>query len=341
MKENLEGNSESSRISRRNFLGATAVVTLAGTAGGLFSSPVMASTAPGTSGSEPSYDDFLTAIRIFESSIDPALAAWYTQNYNTPGTVTYQDVEYPGRVVRDSTGQTTSSPASVKQYFARIGVDSLYTPGSSDPKMFRQMQYHVINYLGFVGYQFSEQDLWDLNYYTHYDTAGLPMYYADVPVSNWANGVRDKVMNLPGKGQVHVTDVNTWKGNFSGKHGIYSFSDLEDPTKQDFVAKDHFQNKYDGIADLLGQRGKYISDYIGTTLYWDQLDPSVSPPPGGRPNAVVITMSGLLAGAHLRGAEGVAALLLDSKNPFDENHTYILQYVYDFRGYQTPFDNEV
>src|SRR6218665_4002628 len=141
MKENLEGNSESSRISRRNFLGATAVVTLAGTAGGLFSSPVMASTAPGTSGSEPTYDDFLTAIRILESSIDPALAAWYTQNYNTTGTVTYQEVESPGRVVRESTRQTTSSLTSFKQYFARIGVDSLYTPGSSYPKMFRQMQY--------------------------------------------------------------------------------------------------------------------------------------------------------------------------------------------------------
>ena len=78
--------------------------------------------------------------------------------------------------------------------------------------MFKQMQYATMNYLGFIGYQLSEQDFWDLGYYTHYDENHLPKYYSDVPVSNWANGVRDKIMNLPGKGEVHVTDVNTGKG---------------------------------------------------------------------------------------------------------------------------------
>ena len=77
--------------------------------------------------------------------------------------------------------------------------------------MFKQMQYATMNYLGFIGYQLSEQDFWDLGYYTHYDENHLPKYYSDVPVSNWANGVRDKIMNLPGKGEVHVTDVNTWQ----------------------------------------------------------------------------------------------------------------------------------
>ena len=48
-------------------------------------------------------------------------------------------------------------------------------------------------------------------------------------------------------------------------------------------------------------------------------------------------MSGLLAGAHLRGAEGIVNLLVEHKNSQDENGTYILQYVQVYAGYQTPF----
>lgn len=83
--------------------------------------------------------------------------------------------------------------------------------------------------------------------------------------------------------------------------------------------------------------GKNLSDYRGTSVYWSQLDPSVDPPPGNRPDKVEITLSGLLAGAHLRGAAGVIELLVDHKNPADENGTYILQYVQDYAGYETPF----
>ncbi len=72
------------------------------------------------------------------------------------------------------------------------------------------------------------------------------------------------------------------------------------------------------------------------------MNPPVSPPPSppdNRPNKVPITMSGLLAGAHLRGAQGVVSLLVDHQNPADENQTYILQYIQDFAGYQTPFSS--
>lgn len=58
----------------------------------------------------------------------------------------------------------------------------------------------------------------------------------------------------------------------------------------------------------------------------------------GVPDAVEITMSGLLGGAHLRGAEGITALLVDHENRADENGTAILQYVYEFAGYDTPFN---
>lgn len=31
-------------------------------------------------------------------------------------------------------------------------------------------------------------------------------------------------------------------------------------------------------------------------------------------------------------------MLIDGENPEDENGTYILQYVQDYAGYDTPFD---
>ena len=286
------------------------------------------------------YADFLTAIRTFESSIDPKRALWYAANYNNPTVQPYQKVEYPGRVIRDDKGNPEVSTTSIKGYFEKIGVDKLYTPGSVDPRMFYKMQYSVINFLGFVGYQFSEQDLWALGYYTNYDQSGLPKIYSDVPNSTWANGVRSVVMKVDGFGLSRVTDVNTWTGKFTGKNGIHSFEDFKDPTKQDFIAKDHFKYKYDKIVSALASKGKKISDYIGTKLYWDKCKPPISPPPGGRSNEVTVTMSGLLAGAHLRGAAGVAALLIDHENHQDEIGTTILQYVQDFGGYQTPFDKK-
>ncbi len=284
------------------------------------------------------YDDFLTQIRVFESSIDPKKAQYYTDNYDNPAAVPYPEVEYPGRVIRDNAGNPVRSTTSIKGYFEKLGIDHLYQKGTTDPEVFRQMQYAVINYLGFVGYQFSEQDLWVLGYYEHTTPHGdLPIIYSDVPNSVWANGVRSVMREVPDFGLSIVTDVNTWEGIWLGKHGINSFKDLIDPVKQDFVAKDHFKYKYDRIVEFLAKHEKTIQQYLGTKLYWDRCIPPVSPPPGGRSNEVVVTMSGLLAGAHLRGAAGVEALLIDHENHADENGTTILQYVQDFGGYQTPF----
>ncbi len=297
----------------------------------------------GGQASKGSYEDFLTALRTFESSIDPTQAQYYKDNYNNPLAMSYQKVEtdatgalIPGRVVRDDNGHPLIETTSIKKYFEKIGVDDLYNPDTATYDTFITMQYSVINFIGFVGYQFSEQDLWVLGYYTHYDDTGLKEYYVDVDDSNWAHGVRDKVMDFP-DGRVHVTDVNTWGGVFTGKHGIYSMDDFKDPTKQDFIAKDHFQFKYNNIVTQLAAEGKTIKNYLGTSLFWDQCIPPISPPPGGRKNEVIVTMSGLLAGAHLRGAAGVVDLLVRHKNNADEIGTTILQYVEDYAGYDTPF----
>lgn len=292
------------------------------------------------SNAKGSYDDFLNAIRIFETTIDPDQASFYADNYETPDIVGYQNVEYPGRVIRNARGEATVSSTTIKGYFERLGIDKYYDKNASDPQMFRRMQYATMNYLGFIGYQFSEQDLWDLGYYTHYDENHLPMYYSDIPIANWANGIRDKIMTLPNAGLVHVTDVNTWQGTFSGKNDIFSFADLLEPAKQDCIAKDHFSDKYRGIVSGLAEYGKTPADYLGKILRWSECHPVLTPPQNV-PDAVEITLSGLLGGAHLRGAEGITALLTKGENRADENGTSILLYVYNFGGYETPFDTSL
>ncbi|WP_429072802.1 hypothetical protein [Aeromonas veronii] len=293
-----------------------------------------------------SYDDFIQAVWVFESSIDPTKQAYYNANWNNPVISSYPLVTSPGNVIRDSyTGEPLQQyNLTVKEYFSTLGVAHIYDP-EKPMQNWGEIQASVINYLGFVGFQFQESDLQTLGYY-NFQTETVkgityPKHYVDVPVSHWRYGVKEyletdpKIVSEP----TIVTDtVNYIDMNFTGKNGVSSLKDFMDPSKQIFIIKDHFNNKYTGIVKGLSKHGKNINDYLGITITWDGLTPMVSPPPGGRSNNVIITMSGLLAGAHLRGAEGIVSMLIDGKNPEDENGTYILQYVQDYAGYDTPFD---
>ncbi len=287
---------------------------------------------------DQTYDDFLEAILTFESDIDPDLAKYYDAYYDqTSEYIQYQQVQQPGVPTRQRSDGTVHVDANltIKEFFTRLGVDDIYVRGTEDRQVFRAMQFAVINFIGFVGYQFSEADLHDLGYYDFAQYKGKSAYYSDVPDSTWANGVH--YVFQPDK-DVYYTDYNRWEGKFLGKHEINSFEDFKDPTKAQNIAIDHFVNKYNGIVSGLASKGKKLSDFLGTTVSWSGLKPKVSPPPGDRPDAVTVTMSGLLAGAHLRGAEGVVAMLIDHQNPADEIGTHILQYVQDFGGYDTPFN---
>jgi hypothetical protein len=73
------------------------------------------------------------------------------------------------------------------------------------------------------------------------------------------------------------------------------------------------------INRQLQQNGRSLQQFIGSTR-------------GG----VVITTSGILAAAHLRGETGFANLLLYNQESRDKNGTSILDYLREFGGYQTP-----
>ena len=294
--------------------------------------------ASSTNDGGKTYDDFVATIYLRESDVDPRMGPIYATYYDIP-VLEYQKVEAPGRPARDEDGNVPVVPMTYGEYFYTTGVGSIYKVGSEDPEMFRRMQSATVNYLGFVGFQFSESDLWVLGYYEHYDDQGLPTYYVDLGSSAWANGVRDYIMFDTSQNLwVHATDHNTWEGNWLGKHGINSYQDFIDPDKHRFVIDDHFEYKYNNLVRFLARTpgAKSLSYYTTNFyLYWSKLHPKAKPPKG-YPDRVPITLSGLLAGAHLRGAQGVVNLLVDGTNAADENGTYILEYVQKFAGYKMP-----
>ena len=133
-------------------------------------------------------------------------------------------------------------------------------------------QYKVQNTLGFTGkYQFGEALLIDLGYYQ----AGT--YY--------------------GAG----TSTNQWQGTWTDKAQAFGVSNIEDfrnsPEIQEAAIRDAFASNWDIIENVLGSSGQTIEDYIGETITVND---------GGQQKPVTITAFGILAGAHLRGAYGMA-----------------------------------
>ncbi|WP_017316185.1 hypothetical protein [Mastigocladopsis repens] len=116
-------------------------------------------------------------------------------------------------------------------------------------------------------------------------------------------------------------DRNNWQGRWTGKNGINSKQDFLNNKNdvQDKAIKEAFEYRWNLINNQLN--GRSIKEFIGQQR-------------GG----VVITTSGILAAAHLRGEGGVVKLLLNNEVSQDENGTSILAYLEEFAGFQTPFD---
>lgn len=160
-------------------------------------------------------------------------------------------------------------------------------------------QYKVENSLGFMGkYQFGEALLIDLGYYK-----------TPKPYIGGGNGV----------------DKNYWRGTWTGKKGINSKKQfLNSPAVQEFAIREAFALNLKRVNARLADRGKSLNDYLGKAKTFKD---------NGVSKTITITLSGILAGAHLRGPYGVANLLLDNKISHDEYGTSILRYIKEYGGY--------
>lgn len=106
---------------------------------------------------------------------------------------------------------------------------------------------------------------------------------------------------------------NDWSGKFTGKDGVYSIKDfLNNPQAQE-NAQLIFKKKQWGYLKSVGA-DKYLGEKI---------------------NGYIITQSGLLAGAHLKGAGSVIKYLKSNGkyNPTDAFGTSVESYMKRFAGY--------
>lgn len=102
-------------------------------------------------------------------------------------------------------------------------------------------------------------------------------------------------------------NVNDWQGSWTGKNGIYSKTDFLANAAGQTQAISDYNNKQWSMIQTLG-----LDSYVGQTV-------------GG----MLLTESGLLAGAHLVGVGGLRSFLRSNGTvlPSDANHTAITQYI--------------
>ena len=277
------------------------------------------------------YQDFLSNLLRYESGIIPERFDWYKENFQQP-VMRYPALKEPGRALRESrSGDLIFETVTVEQYFRNLDVLELFDPDSIDS--LRIMQYSSTNALGFIGYQIGEAILTDCGFYSPAIRAingkqYKVMYGSSMPNITWADGVQEHIVDTQSAlGQIVATDTNTWRGTFTGKHDIFSVRDLKDPKKQEHVIEEIIKFNVKKIVDELTERGTNIYEVLDS---WNMRHVSNE--------EIRVTMSGVIAAAHLSGAAGTANYLSTRVSVIDEFNTSTQAYIYKFSGFETPFD---
>ena len=161
----------------------------------------------------------------------------------------------------------------------------------------QSMAYRSTNSFGFVGYQFGEALLIDLGYYDD------DFYYGNGAASN------------------------TWDGTWTGKNGVDSLDEFMTQAAQEVAIREAFGHNLTVIQNLLAGYGESLEDYVGQLVSYTHI---------GGSGSVELTLTGILAGAHLRGAPAVVDLLRSGSVSIDEYGTSILQYIEQFGGFDSP-----
>lgn len=180
-----------------------------------------------------------------------------------------------------------------------------------------QLQYRAIDGRGFVGYRFGEELLEALGYYRP---------------STRAVEERKALARLrPEERAARVS--NRWDGQFTGLQGAFSLKDFATAGVQEIAIGEafawHLQRIISLLPDDLG-----LGDMVGRRIEMD-------PPPGSRGigrTTVEVTVSGILAAAHVYGAQAVADYLLGAASPKDDMAQGVHRLMREFAGYATPYD---
>ena len=220
---------------------------------------------------ENSFEDFLDALRAFESG-------WDRPRYEAGIIAEWQLNQWGGGTATEFFPQYSSW-------------------GELTDAEWEAMSYRSMNTLGFVGYQFGEALLIDLGYYDD------DVFYGNGAASN------------------------TWDGTWTGKNGATSLDAFMTAQVQDRALRDAFGHNLQVIENGLAQQGIGLDDVVGTTGSYMA---------NGQVVTVELTLTGILAAAHLRGPWGTLALLQGGAVSTDEFGTSILQYIEQFGGFDSP-----
>lgn len=278
---------------------------------------------------------FLSTLLAFESGIDPTRIANYEANYDVADATTYwqmrtiNGVSYPDT---DDSGKLISVPMSYREYFTALRVNDIWESvanGQHTEALVYKMQCASMNAWHFIGYQLGEAVLIDAGYYipeqsTWSDGKIYDRYYIWTKES-WTGDEVERLYQIPEGPTIIATRVNTWKGEFTGLDGINSVADL----RQTVLMEKAMRN-------VIWRNVDYIEAHQGTVTLQQALAKSWEDPATGA--TVQSTMSGIIAGAHLAGAQGATNLLVKDEFPVDETGTSILTYLQKFGGANTIVD---
>ena len=120
---------------------------------------------------------------------------------------------------------------------------------------------------------------------------------------------------------------NLWTGRFTGKNGVDSFATLKTDI-QETIIPDAFGYNLNVIESGLEAKGTNLDALIGSQRTYVDTN--------GQNVTVTLTLTGILAAAHLRGAWGTLDLLNNGSASADEYGTSILKYIQQFGAYDTP-----
>ena len=126
-------------------------------------------------------------------------------------------------------------------------------------------------------------------------------------------------------------DKNYWRGTWTGKNGINSKTEfLNSPQVQEKAIREAFGVYWQDINYLMKKRGKSIDSYLAQVKNFNKQ---------GKSKNIKITLSGIIAAAHLKGPDKVVDLLVNGKASQDPFGTSIVTYLSEFGGYEiTPED---
>jgi hypothetical protein len=161
----------------------------------------------------------------------------------------------------------------------------------------RTMAYRSKNPHGFVGYQFGEALLVDLGYYRGGSCCGTR------------------------------TPINEWNGDWTGKNGVGSLETFMSGTAQNLAIREALGYKLTIVQGLLDIYDESLSDYLGQTVHCAD---------GDLVGSVELTVTGILAGAYVRGAPAMVQFLRSAPGGVDRFGKSLLKIIKRFGGYEAP-----